>query len=100
MLKEKTHHFAACVRAARLRVRSGRTAAGPCMACPVEHPLLENRSSRVISLGGAVVAYAAGSFAVNDRRPQIRPAFSLGDHLVTVRRIDRSVAVSMKHDGR
>ena len=100
LLAEESQYFARGVGAAGFGIGPRGAAAGPGMAGAVEHPLLQNRSSRFISLDGAVVAYAAGSFAVNDRRPQIRPTFSLGDHLVTVRRIDRPVAISMKHNGR
>jgi hypothetical protein len=69
------------------------------MAGAMEHPLLQHRTTALISFDGPDIADTAGRFAMADGHTEIRAGLRLGNDLIAVDGIDGRVAIAMEDDG-
>src|SRR4051812_12742451 len=95
MLEEEAQHLPCGVRPSGIGVRTGRTAARPRVPGSVDFPMLENDVSSCIGVDGAGVGVAP-SYPTAIYRPRIRGGRALGNDPISVTRVHRRVAVSMK----
>src|SRR3954453_13497862 len=100
LLQEEPEHLAAGIRPARVGVGAGRAPTGPGVAGSVKHPLLEDRTSALVSLDGASVGGPALRLPAVHGWAEIRSCLRLSDDLIAVNRAHGRVAIAVKDDGR